>query len=323
MLLTLAALGGWWWWPAPPLAREPLVVAVAKNLMGVPLLIAERQGYFAAEGLAVTLRPYPFGLPAFEAMLKGEAEVATVAETPLMLASLDGRKFRIIAQYMASVGHQIVARGDRGIQRLEDLRGRRVGVSIGTTAHYMLHVMLGDIGLSEADIKTVPLAGVQLAEALAAGRVDAVASLPPYSAAARRMLDGTAIVFAPAARYSGASCLAVRQDVLRRRPVVALRLLRATERAIVWMRAHRQEAIELAAEEIGMERAEVEAVWDELRPRLALDQRFMLLLEAEAHWAIDSGLRPPATRLPDFFDYIDSSLLKTWRPEVVTVIRGS
>lgn len=319
---ALASLLAWWFYPPSP-PPEVLVVAVAKNLMGVPLLVAERQGYFAAEGLHVSLRPYPFGLPAFEAMLKGEAEVATVAETPLVLASLNGRQFSIIAHYMASVGHLIVARSDRGIQRIEDLRGRRIGVSLGTTAHYMLYVMLSDAGLAEADVELVPLAGPQLAAALAAGSVDAVASLPPYATAARLALGSTAVIFAPGLRYVGASSLAVPRDFAQRRPQAALRLLRATERAMVWMRAHRPEAIQLAVEEIGMERADVEAVWDELRPALALDQRFILLLEAEARWAISAGLRAPGTLLPNYLDYVDSSVLKALHPEAVTVIRGS
>lgn len=319
--LALALAGGWWQhWTKPP---EALVLAVARNMMGVPLLIAERQGYFAAEGLRVTLRPYPFGQPAFEAMLRGEAEVATVAETPLVMASLGGRPFSVIAHYMASVGHLIVARADRGITRIEDLRGRRVGVSPGTTAHYMLHVMLSDAGLADADIQLVPLAGPQMAVALAAGSVDAVASLPPYSVAARRILGGTASVFTPGLRYAGASCLAVPRDFAQRRPQAVARLLRATERAIAWMRAHRREAIQIAVEEVGMERADIEAVWDELRPGLALDQHFILLLEAEARWAVTGGLRAPGTVLPNYLDYIDSSVLQALRPEAVTVIRGS
>lgn len=319
-----ALLAAWVWLSqAPPAPPETLVVAVAKNLMGLPLLAAERQGYFAAEGLQVALRPYPFGLPAFEAMQKGEAEVATVAETPLVLASLDGQTFGVIANYMFSVGQRIVARGDLGIVRIEDLRGRRVGVALGTTPHYLLHVMLSDVGLSEADIVVVPLPGPQQAEALAAGRVDAVAAVPPYTAACQRALGRAAVSFAPALRYQGYSNLVAARDFARRRPQAALRLLRSVDRGIAWMREHREEAIQLAVEEIGTDRTALLTVWDDLRPGLILDQGFVVLLEAEARWAIETGLAPPGAVMPDYLDYIDASALRALHPEAVTMIRGS
>ena len=65
----------------------------------------------------------------------------------------------------------------------------------------------------------------------------------------------------------------------------------------------------------------MEETWDDLRPALALDQAFILLLEAEARWAIDAGLAPTAT-LPNYLDYIDTSVLKRLRPEAVSVIQG-
>lgn len=50
-----------WSWRWPP------------TLIGMPFFIAEQQGFFADEGLQVTLQRYPFGKLALEAMLRGEA----------------------------------------------------------------------------------------------------------------------------------------------------------------------------------------------------------------------------------------------------------
>ena len=78
ILIILATLTVFWTRkPAPP-PPEPLVVAVAANLIGMPFFIAEQQGFFADEGLQVTLQRYPFGKLALEAMLRGEAEARQV-----------------------------------------------------------------------------------------------------------------------------------------------------------------------------------------------------------------------------------------------------
>lgn len=305
--------------PAPP---EPVVVAAVKNLLGLPLFIAERKGYFDAEGLDVSFKWFPFGVPALESVLEGEAEVATVGETPLVFAALHGRPYAVIANYLSSDVHGVIARADRNIRKVADLRGKRVGVSTGTTAHYMLHVLLSDQGLVDADVELVPLPGPEQAAALAAGRVDAVASFAPYSAQSRRALGKAAVVFAPGLRYGGMSSLVTARDFSERRPEVALRLLRATSRALAWMAGHRQEVVDLAVREGGFDPAAVEGFWDELRPALSLDQAFIMLLEAEARWAVSAGLTP-GTAMPNFLDGIDASALRRVHPEAVTVIDAS
>ena len=320
-LVILAALAVFWLRKPPPPPPEPLVIAVAVNFIGMPLFVAEQQGFFADEGLQVTFQRRPFGKLALDALLQGEAEVATVAETPIMFASFGKTPFSIIANYMTSGEHSLVARTDRGIRQVTDLRGRRVGVSVGTSAHYFLHVLLSDQGLTEADIERVSVPAPEQVAALTEGRVDAVAAFAPYSTQCRLALGDAALSFPAGIRYTGFTALVVSREIAQQRPATALRLLRATDRAITWMRNHRREAIVLGAQELGIEVAAVEAHWEDMRPALALNQAAIVLLEAEARWAINNGLVSAATP-PNYLDYFDPSVLQRLRPEAVSVISG-
>jgi ABC-type nitrate/sulfonate/bicarbonate transport system substrate-binding protein len=96
-LIALAAIA--LLWPRSPPPPEKLVIAVADSLLGVPLWVAQGQGFFAAEGLDVNLVRYPTGKPALDALLRGEAQVATVAETPIMFAGLARQPIRVLANY--------------------------------------------------------------------------------------------------------------------------------------------------------------------------------------------------------------------------------
>jgi NitT/TauT family transport system substrate-binding protein len=308
-----------WLSRAPP-APEPLTVAVSNSLIGVPLWVAERQGFFAAEGLTVTLPRRPTGKLALEAMLRGEAEVATVAETPLVFAALAGKPLRVIATYAGSGEHAIVARADRGISRVADLRGRRVGVTVGTSAHYFLHVMRNDQGLAETDITLVDLPATEQAAALAAGRVDAVATFAPFTTQCRRTLGETARTFPMGLRYRGYTSLAVAPDLPQRRPEAIRRLLRSLDRAIGWMRLHPREAMRVATTELNIEDAVVEETWKRLGFNLAVDQGFVMRLQSQAQWAIASGLAPGRT-VPDFTAMIDPSILARLHPGSVTITR--
>ncbi len=322
LVLALIAGLGWWLRPAPP-SPEPLVLAVTQTTFGAPLWVAQRGGFFSAAGLAVTLRPYATGKLAFEAMLRGEAQIATVTETPLVFASLAGTPFTVIANYASSTEHSLVVRADRGIAAVTDLRGRRIGVAPGTSAQYFLHVVLTDEGLSEADLTVVPLPAPQQAAALAAGEVDAVATFAPYSGQCRLALGKAARSFGTGIRYTGYGNLVAPRDLPSARPEAMLRLLRALDRTIYWMRRNQDESLALAAAGSGTETALLRDGWDTLHPRLGLDQGFVVLLQAEARWAIAAGLvpgRPPGAVVPDYRDFIDATALVRLRPESVTMI---
>ncbi|WP_295447947.1 NrtA/SsuA/CpmA family ABC transporter substrate-binding protein [uncultured Thiodictyon sp.] len=316
---SIAIVAVWLSRPPPP-APEPLTIAVSNSFIGVPLWVADQQGFFAAEGLTVTLTRWPTGKLAVETMLRGEAQVATVAETPLVFAALAGKPLRVIATYAGSGEHAIVARADRGISRVADLRGRRVGVIAGTSAQYFLHVMLIDQGLSETDITLVDLPAKEQAAALAAGRVEAVATFAPFTAQCRRALGETARTFPMGLRYRGYTSLAVAPDLPERRPEAIRRLLRALERAIGWMRMHPREAMQVATTELNVEGAVVEETWPRLGFNLAVDQGFVMLLQSEAQWAIASGFTPGRT-VPDFPAMIDAAILARLRPGSVTITR--
>jgi ABC-type nitrate/sulfonate/bicarbonate transport system substrate-binding protein len=323
LAILIAAVVAWRFWP-PPAPVEPLTLAVAAIALGAPLLVADRQGFLAAEGLRATVRHYPTGKSALESMLNGEAEVATVAETPIMFAGLAGKPLRVIANIASSTEHSVVARADRGIREPSDLRGRRIGAALGTTAHYFIHAMLTDQGLEESDVELVDLPVREQAAALAAGRVDAVASFPPYSIQCRRALGERARIFPAGIRYTGYGSLVVAPDLVQRRPEALARLLRAIDRAIEWMRAHPEEARAILAEATGIEPAALQETWDSIRPNLGLDQGFFVLLNAEARWAIDAGLAPgrtSGTAVPDYLELIDTSALARLRPDAITLIR--
>jgi NitT/TauT family transport system substrate-binding protein len=322
LLVILTAIAIFWPHKLAPPPPEPLTIAIANALLSTPLLVADRQGFFTDAGLQVTFQRHPTGKQALDAVIRGEAEVATVAETPIVFASLKGAPFDIIANFALTSEHSLMARADRGIRQVTDLRGRRIGIGIGTTAHYFLHVLLSDEGLLETDVELVPLLESEQATALVAGRVDAVATFEPYAAECQRVLGDNSLSFSANIRYIGFSSLVTSREFSRQRPETAFRLLWAIDRAITWMRRYRQEAIQFAAQEFDISVAAVEKTWDHLQPGLILDQSFILLLEAEARWAMNIGL-VPVVAMPNYLDYIDPSVLKQLRSEAVTVIKKS
>lgn len=324
MVFALAAAlvpwRGWFGSPTPPPALEPLTLGVADSFLTIPVIIAESRGFLRDAGLDVTVRRLPSGKAALEALLQGEVDVATVAETPLAIASLQGHRYAVIGNYLSSdTNCRSLAHPDSGIKSPADLRGRRVGVIAGTGAEYCLHVLLTDHGLSSANIVQVPMKGSDMSDALTSRRVDAIAAFEPYLSKAQQALGNRGQALLDRDRCPNTGSYVTRPGFSGQRREALVRLLRGTGQAIDWMRSHRHEAIVAVVNRLDTDAAFLEAQWSDYRFALELQQSYLGSLEDQARWAMRSGL-VKAAQTPNYLEFLDISPLKTIKPEAVTVI---
>ena len=149
--------------------RLPKTLAVTHGPHALPVLIAERLGLFAAEGLPLRVLHFQVGRIGLERLLAGEVQFATVADAPIMFASLKRTDFSMLATMTRSVGdNSMVVRNDRGINRPADLRGKRIGTARGSGGHFFADTFLLYNGLTTADVVLVAMEPQQVAPALAA-----------------------------------------------------------------------------------------------------------------------------------------------------------
>ena len=85
---------------------------------------------------------------------------------------------------------------DSPIQKVADLKGKRVAVTRGTDPHIFLLRALDRFGMSERDINMVLLQHPDGKTALMRGDVDAWAGLDPYMAQTE-LEDGSRLFFRP------------------------------------------------------------------------------------------------------------------------------
>jgi ABC-type nitrate/sulfonate/bicarbonate transport system substrate-binding protein len=78
---------------------DEVVLAVARIPFSLPLFVADAEGYFAAEGQKIRLLDCPTGRRCLQHLADGEAQLATVADTPLVLASFSRADFVILATF--------------------------------------------------------------------------------------------------------------------------------------------------------------------------------------------------------------------------------
>ncbi len=132
---------------APQAPLVPIKVAGARWIELSPVVVAANSFY--AQKLTV-----PSGGVA--SITRGEADLATNAETQLLRESVNNPDLRIIMTVSESF-YRLVGRRSAGINKLADLKGKRVLVPRLTSAQYYLVAMLRSAGLKEEDVTLVSM----------------------------------------------------------------------------------------------------------------------------------------------------------------------
>jgi len=123
----------------------------------------------------------------------------------------------------------VIARPDRGIFRPEDLRGKTIGAMGGSPAEFFLGRFLIYHRAPYQEVTIVDLPPTQMAEALAAGKVDAV-MVPDRIFFNVMEVMGEQAAFWPAQGDQDIYWILIsRADYLKGHPQVAEKLLRALE----------------------------------------------------------------------------------------------
>ena len=138
-----------------------------------PLIIAQQKGFFAEAGLEVEmLEPADPSLPP-KLVAAGKAHMAVNYQPQLHVQVDAGLPLTRIATLIATPLNSLVVLKSSPIKSIADLKGRKVGFSVGGFEDTLLSAMLEKHGLKLEDIELVNV-NWSLSPSLLSGKVDAV-----------------------------------------------------------------------------------------------------------------------------------------------------
>jgi putative hydroxymethylpyrimidine transport system substrate-binding protein len=138
-----------------------------------PLYVALERGYFAEQGLEVSfVQPSDPNDPP-KLVAAGRADIAVSYQPQLHLQVAAGLPLRRIATLVATPLNSLVVLADGPIQTIADLKGKKVGFSVGGFEDALLGAMLEKHGLTLDDIDLINV-NFSLSPSLISGQVDAV-----------------------------------------------------------------------------------------------------------------------------------------------------
>ncbi len=235
---------------AEPVEKKSLEIGTASlGLTYLPVIIAERKGFFRDEGLEVEIAAFPGGSKALEALMGGSLDMVSGAYSNTLTMAAKGRRLVEFVEQIRCPGFQVLVSRRRAgsVTSPAALKGMTIGVSSpGSSTNMVLNYVLSRSGVDPSDVSIIGVGTSAAAvAAMRSGQIDALINSDPVLTILEDAGDATPIVDmrAPAPSeavfggpYPEASVYAT-ADFVRRNPHTVQAVTNAVVRAERWMAA--------------------------------------------------------------------------------------
>ena len=136
--------------------------------------VAKQEGLYKKQGLEVTITPGNGSATTAQLVATGKADIAYADAVPVMQLIAKGAPIKIISTIYQSSPNEVTVLDSSGAQRIQDLKGKSVGVPSGSSQTPLLPLLFKANGMSPSDVKIVNLPTASMAPALIQHKVDAI-----------------------------------------------------------------------------------------------------------------------------------------------------
>lgn len=221
----------------------------------LPNELTQRLGYFAQQGLDVTLIDEASGQSAEDEVLAGQVDAGSGSYNHTIDLQAAGKNIESVVQLGVAPGEaEIVATKEANtIHSFADLKGKNLGVTeLGSGTQALQEALLHRAGLSPSSAHYVPVgAGDTFIAALQQGKIDAGMTTEPTISRVLALGIGKVLVDLRTPQSTTAAlggsypfiCLFMRNDYVNSHKDVVQKLVNAYVKTLKWMQTHTAEQI--------------------------------------------------------------------------------
>ncbi len=256
-LVLISALLPLWIVSVSSAFSETVVLAVPGpgSMTYLPVYLAKAIGADKAEGLELKLRYVSGGPLALRDMHDKNSDFSAAGLAAIAAARADDSPVVAIGQLSQAAMYVFLLRSDLKdqVRNIAQLKGKRIGVTSGTTSgrsmgHMMMEFLLQRAGLKNSDVQFVSVGQNRETQsaALTSGTVDALMGDEPF--ASELLARGVAVKLADLYLPKNSkellggpvvhAALATREDVLAQHPDTVRKVLNMYDRTLQWMAQH-------------------------------------------------------------------------------------
>ena len=215
------------------------------NVQFAPLYVGLEKGFFAEEAIDLTL-DHSMETDVVALVGAGRLPFGICSGEQVLLGREQGLPLVYITNWYQNYPVGILALKESGIETLQDLKGKRVGIPMLSGASYIgLEAMLGLAGMKDSDIKLESV-GYAQAELLVTGKIDAAVVYTINEPVQLRELGYETVLFSAAdmTKMVGNGMVS-NEKMINENPDLVGRMVRAFVKSIRWTKENPEEAFEI------------------------------------------------------------------------------
>ncbi|MEK5263367.1 MULTISPECIES: aliphatic sulfonate ABC transporter substrate-binding protein [Bacillus] len=217
-----------------------------------PLLLAKEKGWFEQsfekEGVKVKWVEFQSGPPQFEGLAANQLDFSQVGNSPVIAGQAAGIDFKEIGLSQDGLkANGILVNKNSEIQKVEDLKGKKIAVAKGSSGFDFLYKVLDQAGLSAKDVQIIQLQPDEAISAFENGSVDAWSIWEPFLSLETIEKGAKLLVNGEATDLYSPGFTLVRTKFADEYPELVVQFLKVYDKAVKWQKDHQQEAITLYA----------------------------------------------------------------------------
>lgn len=236
----------------PAQAAEKLMMGRTFGTSQMAGLVAEKKGFFKEQGLEVEYKEVPRGAIALGALAGNQLQFAESAHAPFLAAVSKGVPLVAVAVTTRGFLGKLVADPKNGdLKSLQDFKGKRIGIQVGTGVHTVILMLLAQEGLKAGDFNFANIRTVDMPAAMASPShgFDAVIGWEPGVTRIIRSGNGKMIteakVFEDQAGISYPFFLSTTKSFHKEHPDIVQKVVNAYAKGHQYIREHPEEAAKI------------------------------------------------------------------------------
>lgn len=290
-----------------PMASEARAATALKEIRlgfqksGLFVSVKQRgtyEAFFNPLGIDVRWVEFQFGPPMLEALNVGSIDFATVGDAPPIFAQAAAANLYYVAAQPPN-GEGLIVPGNSPIRTLADLKGKRLGIPKGSSAHATSVAAIQKAGLSWSEITPVYLSPADGAAAFTRGAIDAWTVWDPYLASAE-LLQGARVLAFNKDVHSPHNFYLANKNFAETYPDIVGQIADVLVQEAFWAENHRAEVARTLQEAQGIDLAiETRVVERAAYSIVPIDEAIIAGQQATADRFHDIGLIPKRIAVRD------------------------
>lgn len=244
------------------------------------LIVAHEKGYFEKEGLAVEITNFSTGTAASEAFQAGRGNTIASGDAPAL--RLWGRAAAVGICPVASYGHISVVVARKGINTAADMRGKKVGVLLGSTSDYFARRYFAAAGVDLKDVDLINLQAAEMVTGITRKDIDAFVGFEPFGTRAVQASSDVTILTTGEKYFTEWLMTSATPEFAKSHEAELVAYVRGLNAASIWCNQNREETAQIVAKYFKLEIPVVKQTIDRINWTVGFTPKFRTDMEAMA-----------------------------------------